>query len=108
MATYSSNTTLKMSAGVSAQVTVGTGTSNAYTGPATGYAIIQAFMSTTSAGTITVRVDGRVVFLATAPAVFTTTPLSGIYVGPSQVVSVQNTTGTTVWEFSGVAFVNTP
>lgn len=89
MATYSSNTTIKVNGAVSAR-SVGAGT--LYTAPATGYAILNVTLE--SSGTLTLA--GRTIL------VLSTTQL--IYVGPSQALAC--TSGT--FNATGVEFVNTP
>ena len=109
MATYSSNTTLKMNAAVGGSAAVsGVGTSGViYTAPATGYAIIQ--LATGNAGSFTwyANISGRPasgVQTVSAPTQAT------IYLGPSATLTVTVTAFTTAGNiyFTGVDFVNTP
>lgn len=96
MATYSSNTTIKVNGAIATSQTSGGGaTSVNYTAPATGYAIVQAYASGTAA---TVTVAGIAVGQGT-----------GIYVGPGQQIVASASAGTSsVVSISGVSFVNTP
>lgn len=122
---------IKVSAAISASATPGVNaTSSLYTAPANGYAIIQCTIDADGlqAGSLMrILVDGQLVFevvstttattyhssatgsVGTATAHFITSP-SGIYVGPSQLVQVQNVSGgsggTDSARCSGVEFKN--
>lgn len=115
MGTYSSNVSLKVNAAISNAVTSGT----LYTAPATGYAIVNLFITSTS-GNATIRVGGRDVLQAYNPGsehISSNAPVDngspgvsgisaqGIMVGPSQAVTV---VGTGTFQISGVEFINTP
>ena len=104
MATYSSNTTLKMNAAVSATFSVTTtgGSGTMYTAPATGYAVVN--LSAKAAGG---SFTGYWIVGGRALAGDTNV---GVFVGPSQTISWQTATYSTTGSvtISGVSFVNTP
>lgn len=102
MATYGSNTTLKVNGAVSATMS---GSGTLYTAPASGYSVIQ--LGTTSNSVWTITIGSRNV------AIGYSTNGSGsavrtFYVGPSQAVAATLTSGSGALEASGVEFVNTP
>ncbi len=105
-AVISSNTTIKVSAAVSATST-GTGTT-LYTCAASSYAIVNiGIKDTGGAGTtVTISVDGKEIHQSALGAT-TTRLLQGIYVGPSQAVSFSAGASTTV-TVTGVEFINSP
>lgn len=122
MATYSSNTTIKLNAAVSATATITTssGTSNSatvYTAPASTYAIINLYDVTSTSGappspSFAVSVGGRTFYTATTA---TSTQFTGIYVGPGQAVAISSSQGvgagsstSHTCQVSGVNFTNTP
>lgn len=93
MATYSSNTTIK----VTSTTVAFSGTGTLYTAPATtGYAIIQASNTTGSANTFTI---GSQTFNIAALST-----LTGLYVGPGRSVAG----GFAGFNIAGAEFSNTP
>lgn len=104
MATYSSNTTLKMNAAVSASFGVGGigGSGTIYTAPATGYAVVN--LSAKAAGG---SFTGYWIVGGRALAGDTNV---GVFVGPSQTISWQTTAYSSTGNatISGVSFVNSP
>lgn len=93
-------------AGVSASTTSSGAAVTAYTAPANGYAIVQVNVQQSSSIICSVKVGTRYVSFPSA----TTIPYSiqGIYVGPSQAIQIENTSGTAVCTMltSGVQFTN--
>ncbi len=97
----SSNTTIKMNAAVAAN-TSAAGSTTLYTAPASGYAVVNLYMSA-STGSVTVTVGGRTV---ASIAATNTVSYQSVFVGPSQALACSIGTGTVA--ISGVEFVNTP
>jgi hypothetical protein len=112
---FTNNTTIKVSAAVSAS---GTGTT-LYTCPANAYAILNVYASVPNGVTGTVTVDGKEVLTLDnngsttifpkmssgngySPASFT------IYVGPSQAVACTSSGGSATVKVTGVQFINSP
>lgn len=108
MATYSSNTTIKINAAIAATVVRTTaGTSTLYTNSsATGYAIVQVCFSNigTSANPSILVGGATVITLAGSGNLY-----GPIYVGPSDSVQFTSSTNVNVTaHISGVQFVNSP
>jgi lipoate-protein ligase B len=96
MATYSSNTTIKIQTAISNSTTSGT----LYTCPANSYAIVQVSYNGNSADVLSI--GGQDLVKSGNSGQFT-----GIYVGPGQaVIYMPNISGT--GKISGVEFKNTP
>lgn len=112
MATYSANTTTKVSAKINAVASCPiNATTTVYTVPANSVAIVSVVV-TSAAGTGggTLVVDGRNFQTVTAPVtVGSTPPVLNLYLGPGATVAltVGNTQTTTVVVL-GVEYINTP
>lgn len=109
MATYSSNTTLKVSAAVAASALAPISPTTVYTCPANAYAVLNLVASKSGTGSVTV---GGIDLI---PAGEYATPagsyirLTGVHVGPGQTVVANSSIGNAVNLYvSGVAFINTP
>lgn len=103
MATYSNNTTIKISAAVSNSLSTQNGT--LYTAPALSYAIVQVCLVMAGAASQgTLSVGGVVVETIGASKTF-----YNVLVGPGQAVAYTwNAAGGGVNTISGVNFLNTP
>lgn len=103
----SSNTTLRVSAAVSATGSTpgGGGTTTLYTAPSTGYAIVQLrATAVTTLGEIVV--GSRVIATYTAAS---TSPITNVFIGPSQTLQVSSTGSNAITVVaSGVEFSNSP
>jgi hypothetical protein len=114
MATYSSNTTIKVSAAISATSNASSGT--LYTVPANCYAIITSVGASVFGGSggtsATVSITGAVLVTdsGTAAAEARAFYVGGIYLGPGHSVSyTTSSAGGTRYGFAyGVLFINTP
>lgn len=111
------NVTLKISSAVSATVSANNTTSTLYTCPANSYAILNVYVTSSSASTSnSIQVDGKTVILlgngAVVPSVTTTSSASAgftLYVGPSQVITVVSAgIGVVTANVTGVCFINSP
>lgn len=105
MSTFSSNTTLKVAAAVSASAG---GNGTLYTCPANRYAVCNLWLNSSS--NIEVNVGG-VLAAQVSSAIAATTGLQHqfqIYVGPGQVVEIVNESGSSIASLSGVEFANSP
>lgn len=105
----SNNVTIKTSAAVSATKSVntsGTSTDTLYTAPATGYAIINLFVTAFASTQLVVSIGGRTVLISTAVDSQSRT----FYVGPSQsvVATVTGAAGLTTVVTSGIEYINSP
>lgn len=106
----SNNTTIKVNGAVSATASrTSTGTTNLYTAPSTGYAIVNVHINQggSSNGTVDVNSIAAVTYISA-----TQRDVQGIYVGPSQVIRmnhVEVSGGTTrTVTVTGVEFINNP
>lgn len=121
MATYSGNTTLKVSAAVSASIATTSTSGTLYTCPANSYAIVNvhcetngttghtAFASVAGAVVCQVAYDQRNNSTDTAVRTFTKAISNNVIVGPGQSITYEKTAQTTTRVYvSGVAFINTP
>lgn len=103
MATYSSNSTIKMVGSVSSQNGTTNGVTSLYDVPAGHYAIVTLNFYTSGSPGATLPtagwflIGGRVIFAG-----------SGIYIGPGQNVSTQAVSSGLTGVIQGVLFTNTP
>ncbi len=101
----SSNTTIKVNGAVSGTASTPAlgGSATIYTAPANGYAIVQ-ISCTVYGNPTTVSVGGRQVVVFGAVNAGT----QGVYVGPSQGLTLSTGGGVSTVVASGVEFINTP
>lgn len=104
----SSNTTLKVNAGISAGNSFGQSSGTLYTAPANGYAIVHLSKLGTF-GAVLFTIGGKNATTA-ATAAFASNSYPALYVGPSQSVSWSggSSEGANTVNVNGVEFVNTP
>ena len=111
MATYSSNTTIKMVGAISATGTrSSTGLTTVYTVPANHYALVNIGLSSTGGNTYSacLNLDTIQVVQASGTAIFGG---GSFYLGPGQsvILNCSNfSSGTMTLKVSGVTFTNTP
>lgn len=121
MATYSGNTTLKVSAAVSASIATTSTSGTLYTCPANSYALLNVHCETngTSGHTAFAAVAGAVVCQVdyytrnnserSSVSSFCKAISHGVIVGPGQSLTYEKTAQTTTRVYiSGVAFINSP
>ena len=111
MATYSTNTTLKVNAAVSnTQTRTGNGTTTIYTAPANAYSLVNISQAGVNASGVQFTVGAvTLAFQSATPTTYVF--LQNVPVGPGQSVAVTisgYTGGTASMSVSGVEFINTP
>lgn len=106
MATYSTNTTLKVNSAIANNRST---TGNLYTASSTGYAVVMIGYSGSTLNTVgSISIGGMIVFSVSATIGTPTVYLGQFYVGPSQTVAITVTSGTFIVSVAGVEFINTP
>jgi hypothetical protein len=123
MATYSTNTTLKVNAAISSNsgTRTGAGTYSIYTSPANGYSVVNVFLTSSGPNTSSVEVVGATIFYQNtssswASSAGSNTGTTGYnlfcgqaYLGPGQTISLKIqsiTSGAVRCDVSGVEFLN--
>jgi hypothetical protein len=95
-----------VTAAVSNSVTSGGPAVTAYVAPSNGYAIVQVNMKNTGSIICAIKIGTQ--YVTSPPPGSVSYMTTGLYVGPSQTIQVQNDSGTNVCTMavSGVQFVN--